>query len=60
MTAPGRPRGRPRVADETGSVNVHLRLPGKSFDRSQKRAALDRLTLAEWLRMVVDRASRQK
>ena len=59
MTPP-RPRGRPRVADETGSVNVHLRMAGKSFDLSQKRAALERLTLAEWLRMVVDRAARRK
>jgi len=54
-----KPRGRPRVADETGSANVHLRLPGKSFDLSQKRAALERMTLAEWLRMVVNRAARR-
>jgi len=35
-------------------------MAGKSFDLSQKRAALERLTLAEWLRMVVDRAARRK
>ena len=55
-----KPRGRPRVAPGDETVNVHLRLGVKQYDLSQKQAASERLTLAEWLRMVVDRACRQK
>jgi hypothetical protein len=41
-------------------VNVHFRLPSKSYDRTYKQAAEARLPLGEWLRRVVERASRAK
>jgi hypothetical protein len=39
-------------------VSVHLRLPSKQFDLTQKRADQARLPLRDWLRRVVERACR--
>jgi hypothetical protein len=52
-------RGRPRLAANDPSVNVHFRLPAKQYDLTQKRADQARLALADWLRLVVDRACRK-
>lgn len=51
--------GRPRLAADDPSVNVHFRLPSKQYDRTQQLAAQARLTMAEWLRQVVTRANRE-
>jgi hypothetical protein len=53
-------RGRPRLAANDESVNVHFRLPAKQYDLTQKQAEQDRLPLADWLRKVVERACQPK
>jgi hypothetical protein len=53
-----KPRGRPPLARDDASVNVHFRLPGKQYDQTQKQAAAARLSLGDWLRRVVTRAAR--
>ena len=53
-----KPRGRPRLSDAP-SVNVHFRLPAKQYDRTQKQADRERLSLPDWLRRVVTRACRE-
>ena len=55
-----KPRGRPRLAADDESVNVHFRLPAKQYDLTQKQATDARLSLSDWLRKVVERASRPK
>lgn len=56
-----KPRGgRPRLAADDPSVNVHFRLPSKQYDRTYQHAAAARLPLGEWLRRVVERAARAK
>ena len=40
-------RGRPRLAADDASVNVHFRLPSKQYDLSQKQADQARLPIAE-------------
>ena len=54
-----KPRGRPRLAADEASVNVHFRLPAKHYDLTQKQADQARLSLPEWLRRVVARAVRE-
>lgn len=49
-------RGRPPIAREDASVNVHFRLPAKAYDLTQKQAEAARLSLGEFLRHVVTRA----
>ena len=49
--------GRPRLAPDDPSVNVHFRIPSKVYDETQKAADLVRLTHSEWLRAVVTRAA---
>lgn len=51
-------RGRPRLAPNDASVNVHFRLPSKQYDLTQKLADQARLPLGAWLRRVVERACR--
>jgi hypothetical protein len=51
-----KPRGRPRLAANDPSVNVHFRLPAKQYDLTQQQADQARLPLGEWLRRVVERA----
>jgi hypothetical protein len=53
-----KPRGRPPLAPNDASVNVHFRLPAKEYDLTQKRADQARLPLGDWLRQVVARACR--
>lgn len=53
-------RGRPRLASNDPSVNVHFRLPSKQYDLTQKEAARERLTQADWFRRLVARACRPK
>ena len=55
-----KPRGRPRLAANDPSVNVHFRLPTKQYDLTQQRAHRDGLPLADWLRRCVERACRVK
>lgn len=56
-----KPRGgRPRLAADDPSVNVHFRLPAKQYDLSQKQAAEARLSLSQWLRQVITRAARDR
>jgi len=50
--------GRPRLAPDDPSVNVHFRLPSKALEVSQRQAGEMRLTHAEWLRVLVYRAAR--
>jgi len=50
--------GRPRLAANDESVNVHFRLPSKQYDLTQKQANDAKLSLSDWLRKVVERASR--
>jgi hypothetical protein len=52
-------RGRPRLAANEPSVNVHFRLPTKQYDLTQKQATRAGLPLAEWLRRCVTRAGRE-
>jgi len=51
-------RGRPRLAPDDASVNVHFRLPAKQYDLTHKQATDAKLTLAEWLRELVTHARR--
>jgi hypothetical protein len=51
-------RGRPPLAADDASVHVHFRLPAKQYDLTQQRADQARISLADWLRQVVTRASR--
>lgn len=51
-------RGRPRLAADDASVNVHFRLPAKQYDAIEKHAAQARLSLPAWFRRVVTRACR--
>ena len=53
-----KPRGRPRLAVDEESVSVHFRLPSKQYDLTQKQANDAKLSLSDWLRKVVERASR--
>jgi len=48
-----KPRGRPRLAANDPSVNVHFRLPAKQYDQTAKQASDAKLSLAEWLRRLV-------
>ena len=53
-----RPAHRPPLSADDPSVNVHFRLPSKQYDLTLKQAAASRLSPAEWLRRLVDRACR--
>jgi hypothetical protein len=53
-----KPRGRPPLARDDSSVNVHFRLPAKQYDRTQKQADQARLSLSQYLRRVITRAGR--
>jgi hypothetical protein len=55
-----KPRGRPRIAEDDSTVNVSFRLPAKQYDRTEQEAKRADLPLSEWLRRVVERASRPK
>lgn len=55
-----KPRGRPRIAPNDRSVDVHFRMGAKQYDLSQKQADQARITLADWLRRAVARACRPK
>jgi len=45
--------GRPRLDPDDPSVHLTVRLPSKQFDASQKKAAEERLTMAEWIRQML-------
>jgi hypothetical protein len=53
-------RGRPRLAANDPSVNVHFRLPAKQYDLTQKQANEAKLPLAAWFRRCVERACQVK
>jgi len=56
-----KPRGgRPRLAADDSSVNVHFRLTSKQYDRAYQQAAEARLPLGEWLRRVVAARAKPK
>jgi hypothetical protein len=55
-----KPRGRPRLAAEEPSVNVHFRLTTKQYDETQKQAAQARLSLPEWFRRIVGTAIQKR
>ena len=50
---PKRPRGRPRVGDEGGSVSVHVRIATKQYDRLYQEASTERVSLADLIRTVI-------
>ncbi len=50
--------GRPPLARNDTSVNVHFRLPGKTYDLTQKHADQAGLSLSEYLRSVINRVAR--
>ena len=42
--------------DPTPTVSVHFKLPAKQYDLTYKQAAQARMTLADYLRLIVDQA----
>lgn len=50
-----RPRGRPPVEPGDPSVDVHVRLPSKTYDDAYDRARRERLTVPEVLRRALRR-----
>jgi hypothetical protein len=50
MTPPKRPRGRPRIDPECRSVNVHVRLSERAYDKVCEAATRDRVSVADALR----------
>jgi len=55
-----RRRGRPRLASDEASVDVHFRLTSKQYDLTQQTAAAERLTLADWIRQAIAKAHRDR
>jgi hypothetical protein len=51
-----KPRGRPRIAADDTTVNVHLRMSSKQFDATQQKAREAKLSVPDWLRWTVKRA----
>lgn len=52
--------GRPPIAPDDPSVNVQFRLPSKQYDLTCKHAAAARLSLSDYLRQVVRRATLER
>jgi hypothetical protein len=52
MKRPGRPRLDP---DDAESVQYSVRLSIKQFDQTQREAKEARLTMAEWIRRMLER-----
>jgi len=53
-----KPPPRPRPLQESRSVSVHFRLEAKQYDLTLKTAERTGLTLADWLRQLVARATK--
>jgi hypothetical protein len=47
--------GRPPLAADDPTVQVSIRLPSKQFDATQREADAARMTMAEWIRRMLDR-----
>jgi len=45
--------GRPRVAPNEETVQTSVRMSAKQFDATQRQAAADRLTMADWIRQIL-------
>ena len=52
-----KPRGRPKLAAEDTSVQFNVRLPSKQFDDVQRQADEGRMTMADWVRLMLERGS---
>jgi hypothetical protein len=50
---PRRGRGRPPLDPHDPSVDVHVRVPSRQYDALYRRARDARLTVAEYLRVVI-------
>jgi predicted HicB family RNase H-like nuclease len=59
VSDPKRP-GRPPLAADDPSVDVHVRMPGKQYDAAWAQAQQDRLTVPEWIRRVLRNAVDEK
>jgi hypothetical protein len=55
MALDPKPRGRPRLTPDEDSVQLSVRVTAKQFDESVRTAGGARLTLAEWVRRLLDR-----
>jgi len=49
-------RGRPPLDRDDPSSQVHVRLPSKQYDAAARRAALERVSRAEWIRRALRHA----
>jgi hypothetical protein len=49
--------GRPRLALDDDSVPLSVRLTAKQYEATQKQAAADRMTMAEWVRQMLARGN---
>lgn len=47
--------GRPRLDPEDDSVQYSVRLSIKQFDQTQREAKDARMTMAEWVRLLLER-----
>ena len=45
--------GRPRLAADDDSVQLSVRVTTKQFDATQRQAAADRMTMADWIRQIL-------
>lgn len=46
--------GRPRLAPEDESAQISVRLTAKQYDETQRLATAERMTMAEWIRRMLD------
>ena len=50
--------GRPRIDPFDISVDIHIRLPAKQYDLTERKAAAARLTLNDFIREAITKACR--
>ena len=47
-------RGRPRLAPVEESAQISVRLTTKQYDETQRQATAERMTMADWIRRMLD------